>query len=351
MNQFVSCIGAISSGKSTFSSNYYKKLFNVRNDYFEISNQSTSFTKGIWMISDQERRKIPNYIFKDILDVEGFQFDENKSWKYVMIIAFLSSELIIFNRNEKYDIVGKIIKTIEKGLKKMEKLYIPRMLKVIYIQTIVKKPKETIEKLLENIKYDKNIFKMIKFKFIYLPNVQKSWGNQDLMNYKDYKNAFEEILNLLREKNNYKSVSILNTAIDNFNSALNENKESYNSQIFRDIEQDFNKTYLRKELEKREELMNKISIFKPLDSLNETFEDYINKQEKLNFEFEIKNDDLIFYGSFKDFDNYYENLKKKKSFKINPKEIFLDIYIKKNKDLKLKSKQVKLIIYFLKRKI
>jgi len=174
VNQFVSCIGAISSGKSTFSSNYYKKLFNVRNDYFEISNQSTSFTKGIWMISDQERRKIPNYIFKDILDVEGFQFDENKSWKYVMIIAFLSSELIIFNRNEKYDIVGKIIKTIEKGLKKMEKLYIPRMLKVIYIQTIVKKPKETIEKLLENIKYDKNIFKMIKFKFIYLPNVQKS---------------------------------------------------------------------------------------------------------------------------------------------------------------------------------
>ena len=94
-------------------------------------------------------------------------------------------------------------------------------------------------------------------------------------------------------------------------------------------------TYFRKELEKREELINKISFLKPLESLNETFEDFINKQEKLNFKFEIKNEDLIYYGSSKDYDNYYENLKKKKSFKINPKEIFLENYIKEKQRLKI----------------
>ena len=146
VKQFISCLGNTGSGKSSFSSNYYKKLFNVKNDYFEISSQSTSFTKGIWMISDKERSKIPDYIYKDILDVEGFQVEINKSWKYVMIISFLSSELIIFNRSERYDEVGKIIKIIQKGLKKMEKLKIPRILEVIYIQTIFKKPRDTIEK-------------------------------------------------------------------------------------------------------------------------------------------------------------------------------------------------------------
>ena len=39
------------------------------------------------MISDEERKKIPKYIYKDILDVEGFKVDDSKSWKYVMIIA------------------------------------------------------------------------------------------------------------------------------------------------------------------------------------------------------------------------------------------------------------------------
>lgn len=114
--QFVSCLGNTGSGKSTFSSYYYKYLYHVKNNYFEISEQSTSFTKGIWMISDEERNKIPYYLLKDILDVEGFQVDESKSWNYAMIIAFLSTELIIFNRSERYDEIGKIIGTIQIGL-------------------------------------------------------------------------------------------------------------------------------------------------------------------------------------------------------------------------------------------
>ena len=55
------------------------------------------------MISDEERRKIPQYIAKDILDVDGFHVDQINSWKYVMIIVFLSSELIIFKEKERFD--------------------------------------------------------------------------------------------------------------------------------------------------------------------------------------------------------------------------------------------------------
>ena len=252
MKHFISCLGIAGTGKSTFGSNYYKKLYNVKNDYFERSDQSLSFTKGIWMISDEERRKIPQYITKDILDVEGFQVDQINSWKYVMIIAFLSSELIIFKGKERFDDVGKIIKIIQIGLKKMKKLNMPRILKIIYIQTTIKEPIEPIEKLLEKFKYDKNIFNNIKFKYIYLPQISISGKNQELMKYKDYNNAFEEILkNLLNVTYKYNSVSSLKNYIDSFNLALNGNIEFYNQQIFKDIEIDFDGIYSKKEEEKK----------------------------------------------------------------------------------------------------
>ena len=72
------------------------------------------------------------------------------------------------------------------------------------------------------------------------------------MNNKYYKNAFEKILNLLKKKN-YHSVSILNDYIDDFNLAINENKEFYNQKIFKDIEEDFFEVYSKKETRKKEE--------------------------------------------------------------------------------------------------
>lgn len=147
VNSFIACIGSPGTGKSTFSSNYYKILYNVKNDYFESSNNYITFTKGIWMISEEERRKIPKYIEKDILDVEGFEIDKSKSWKYIMVIALLSNDLIILNRNQRYDEVQKVIKIIQIGLKKMQEKNIPRILKRIYIQTTIINP-QPIEELL-----------------------------------------------------------------------------------------------------------------------------------------------------------------------------------------------------------
>jgi len=159
INNFIACLGQPGVGKSTFGSNFYKKLYNVKNDYFESSDGIETFTKGIWMISDEERRKIPEYISKDFLDVEGFQVDDSNSWKYVMIIAFLSTDLIILNNMKRYDEVKKIVKIIEKSLKKMQQMNLPRILKTIYIQTIKdSKNQMPIEELLKRFEYDKKVF-------------------------------------------------------------------------------------------------------------------------------------------------------------------------------------------------
>ena len=195
VNSFISYISSPGAGKNTFSSNYYKTLYKVKNDYFESSDDELTFTKGIWMISEEERRKIPKHIFKDILDVEGFQIDDIKSWQYVMIISFLSTDLIILNRNEKFDDVKKIINIIGNGLKKMQEMNMPRILKTIYIQNNKNHPKPIAE-LLKTFNYDENIFQKIKFKYIYLPYINsKTDEKKDLMDYYEYKNAFYEILN------------------------------------------------------------------------------------------------------------------------------------------------------------
>ena len=336
INNFIACIGTPGSGKSTFGSNYYKYLYDVKNDYFESSDSELTFTKGIWMISDEERRKIPEYIDKDILDVEGFEIDESKSWKIVMIIAFLSSDLIILNRNPRLDVVRKVVKIIENYLKKMMELNIPRILKKIYIQ-VNEKPKKTIEELLESFKYDKNTFQTITFKYFYLPNIQGK--NKDIMDYSDYRTNFKQIIDiLLNETNNYNSVSSLMNYVDLFNIAINGNGMFKSQNIFKDIKDEFEGIYNKIEIKIKNELIQKIPYLKKLE-LNETFEDFINKQTILKFEFDIKNENFTFYGSSKDYNDYYEKLKKNKTFKIEPKNVFLDFY--ETEKLKLEIKESK----------
>ena len=329
INSFIACLGPPGSGKSTFCSNYYKKIYRVKNDYFESSDEDQSFTKGIWVVSDSERRKIPIMIKKDLLDVEGFQADAAKCWKYVMIIAFLSTELLILNRDARFDSVRKVIKIIENSLKKMKERKMPRILKTIYIQTIHKKPKKTIEEMLEGFGYDKNVFDNIKFEYIYLPSLSvaelEDYGN-NIIEHPLYKKYLEELLTKINKTKNYNSVGSLIDYIDQFNETVNGNS-GFNSQtIVKDLEIDFNGIYNRHENKLKNDLTQKIKDLKKLERLDETFEEFIEKQENLLFTFEIKNDEFTFYGGCDDFNKIYENLRREKSFKVEPTEIFLDIY-------------------------
>ena len=280
INCFIACLGPPGSGKSTICSNYYKTLYNVKNDYFESSDENLSFTKGIWLISDSERRKIPKMVIKDLLDVEGFQVDDIKSWKYIMIIAFLSTDLIILNRNPRYDDVKKMIKIIENSLKKMKDKQMPKILKNIFIQTISKKPKKTIKEMLEEFHYNKDIFIGINFKYIYLPIIDEESlvnYNNDLLKSPLYKKNFEEILQHLILIKKYNAVSSLINYVDDFNETINGNSGFNSQSIIQDIKSDFIGVYSRYEKMLRNKLYNKISELKKVENLEETFEKFIKK--------------------------------------------------------------------------
>ena len=329
VNSFIACLGPPGSGKSSFCSNYYKKIFNVKNNFFEPSDEVESFTKGIWIVSEKERRKIPIAIKKDILDVEGFQAEQAKCWQYVMIIAFLSTELLILNRDARFDSVKKVMTIISKSLEKMKNLKIPRILKTIYIQTVKKNPMYTVEELLGKFNINKNIFNSIKLEYVYLPNIseeQLEECNHEIMEHPNYKKYLNQLLSKITKIKNYNSVASLTNYIDSFNEAVNGNSGFDKQAILKDLELDFNGVYNRHESRLKNELFEKKTSLKKLERLDETFEEFIEKQEELNFEFTIDDIEYTFYGTCDDFDNVYNNLKGKKSFKVSPKEIFLDVY-------------------------
>ena len=112
-----------------------------------------------------------------------------------------------------------------------------------------------------------------------------------------------------------------------------------NRTILKDIEIDFNEVYDNYEEHLKKELIQQKPYLKKLENLKETFDDFIKKQNNLTFKFEIKNEDFTFYGSIKAYDNFYEALKKNKTFKIEPKDIFFDLY--EIEKLQLESKEDK----------
>lgn len=118
---FIACIGKPGQGKSSLCSAFYKVYFGLENEIFSISNSTLSFTKGLWILKEKERQKIKQNIIKDIIDVEGFQVDDLSTWKYIMIVAFISTDIIIVNRSDRLDDVKKILSIIWNSLDKMKK--------------------------------------------------------------------------------------------------------------------------------------------------------------------------------------------------------------------------------------
>ena len=71
VNASIGVLGPPGAGKSSFCNAYYKIRFNTNKMFFEMSSSTSSYTKGIWMLKEEERMKIPQNIDRDILDVEG----------------------------------------------------------------------------------------------------------------------------------------------------------------------------------------------------------------------------------------------------------------------------------------
>lgn len=84
-------------------------------------------------------------------------------------------------------------------------------------------------------------------------------------------------------------------------------------------------------IKKKSELLKK--NLSSVRDINESFESYIQRQN-LDLSFEENLNDLTFYGSSENFDNYYKSFGNKKSFKVD-KSIFKNIYDSKINEKKI----------------
>ena len=334
INSAVGVLGPPGAGKSSLCCAYYKIKYNMDNQYFEMSSKSESFTKGIWILKESERMKIKENIDKDILDVEGFQVDEIKSWKYVMVVSFICSEIIILNRNTRLDDTKKVLNIIKNSLKKMRESNIPKILKTIYIQIDDEDEIPNFNDKLSEIGYSPNSIDTVIIKPIYIPSFDKRTikkNGNNILNVSDYIEDVSNSLNTLSSTKNEQSISTFIKYIDNLNMAL-DGKMSFDAQgIIQDLKEEYDVCYETWQNKKKKELLN--LNLSELEDLNETFDEYIDKQN-IDFSFDENLEELTFFGSSDEFDGYYKGFGKNKSFKVD-KNIFLDAYETKINEKKI----------------
>lgn len=187
--------------------------------------------------------KIMGNIDRDILDVEGFQIDEIKSWKYIMIISFICSEIIILNRNSRLDDTRKVLNIIKNSLKKMRESNIPKILKTIYIQIDDEEEIPKFEGKLSEIGFSTTLLENINIKPIYIPIFEKKTLKQfkgNVLNFPEYIDDVSKSLKNLPSTINEQSISSLIKYIDQLNIAI-DGKMSFNAQgIIQDLKDEYN---------------------------------------------------------------------------------------------------------------
>ena len=323
-NGFIACIGRPGSGKSSLCSAFYKIFYGIDKEIFSISNSWLGYTKGLWIMKESIRQSIKENIIKDIIDVEGFQVDELSTWKYIMIVAFIATDIIVLNRSCRMDCVKKILNLTWYSLEKMDNLGLSKMVKNIWIQIYDEEDIQKFGEIMDSIdnspkKWGK---KGIKLNIFFLEEVgkrelKKVKGN--ILEVEDYvkqaKEAFEKILNLPEYD------------IDNFNNVMN-GKDSFNIEYIEDIiKKDFNNAYSiiknRKETQLLKDFSDKLTTPK---SSNESFEEFINRQNiDLSFDKDKVIEKFSYYNSSTQFNEIYNKLMEVKNFKVDP-NIFKDQY-------------------------
>ena len=331
VNASIGVLGPPGAGKSSFCNAYYKIRFNTNKMFFEMSSSTSSYTKGIWMLKEEERMKIPQNIDRDILDVEGFQVDDINSWKYVMIISFICSEIIILNRNTRWDDSKKVLNIIKNSLKKMKESNIPKILKKIYIQLDDEDEIAEFNKKLEEIGYAHDSIPSITIIPLYLPSFDKTTlkkYKKDVMNIPEYMENLEKVFKELTLNENEQSISTFIKYIDNLNMAL-DGKMNFDAQgIIKDLENEYNVCYETWYNQKKNQLL-KLDLT-DIEDIDETFDSYVDRQN-LDFSFAENLEELTFYGSSDEFDKYYKSFGKNKEFQVN-KDIFYNTYENKKSE-------------------
>jgi len=321
---FIACIGRPGEGKSSLCSAFYKSLYGVNEEVFSISNAKLSFTKGLWTIKEKERRKIEQNIVKDIIDVEGFQVDDLSTWKYIMIVAFISTDIVIVNRGTRMDDAKKILNIIWNSLEKMNKLGLPRILKTIWIQVTKKKELTSFNSDMENIgvslkNWKEKGIKIRPFKIAVVSEDDLEEAEDNILNVEKYIKNVKEVFVLIQEENKGESVSTFTNKIDDFNNALNGKEVFDINHIKGMLKKDVDNYYLIIKNKKERELMNeyKLENFEHPNNSSESFEQFMKRNNKINFSFGKKEviDKHKIFRSSNEFNKIYDQLLEQKDYK------------------------------------
>lgn len=334
VNSAIGVLGPPGAGKSSLCCAYYLIKYGMNDQYFEMSTSGVSFTKGIWILKESERMKIKENIERDILDVEGFQVDDIKSWKYIMVISFICTEIIVLNRNTRLDDTKKVLNIIKNSLKKMRESNIPKILRTIYIQIDDEDEIDSFNEKLEEIGYSPDTIETITIKPIYIPSfdkkTMKKHGN-NILKVQDYIDDVKKTFDSLKVNKNEQSISSFIKYIDNLNMAL-DGKMNFDAQgIIQDLRDEYDVCYETWKNKKKKELMN--LTLSDVEDENQTYDSYLDEQN-IDFSFQENLDELTFFGSSDEFDKYYREFGKQKNFLVE-KEIFQDIY-----DSKINQKKI-----------
>ena len=319
INSFVACLGPPGAGKSAFCHSFYDINYGLKKKSFQVSDSISSFTKGLWILNEKTRQQIQGHIERDIIDVEGFQVDDIKSWKYVMIISFLATDIILLNQNARYDDIKKILSIMKSSFKKMDQSNMPRILKQIIIQ--LKNKRQVQECNIENILKEMNCslkdFDGIKIVPVYIPTISEDdlyESNNDVSLNAKYRDSIKGILKVLSPIGQINAVAHLRKFCPEFNNAINGKHSFDKLSIIKELEIDYNNCYSRWEQTKVIELQG--VDLKPLLSTNEDYKSYIQRND-INFKFVEKLEDLTFHGNSIDFTNSYKSFGKNKTFLAN----------------------------------
>lgn len=91
-----------------------------------------------------------------------------------MILAFISTDIVLLNRDARCDALKKVFGILKISFKKMNSLNIPRVLRNILIQMPTKKKRDNfkLEAFLEEMNCSEEDFKGISIKPFFIPPIE-----------------------------------------------------------------------------------------------------------------------------------------------------------------------------------
>lgn len=241
---FVGFLGPPGAGKSTLCNTAIYCQQNQQEYLFKTSPQGDSFTKGLWILSHEAKMKFANSSEWEVMDLEGFQADEEVSWSLTMIISVLAEVVVFCCRDPRAANVYKALDIFKKGLNLTKELQMKPVTKqafVIITPTLNKIKTEIFNRFNEQLHTHS-----IEINIVIIPNIDEDDENK-LPFHSDIVNPIREMIKKFNfDPNSQSAASKVNqvfTLLEAFNKKDFETCTNYAFEYFKtDCERIFKET-------------------------------------------------------------------------------------------------------------